>query len=60
MPPNVSWISYANLKYGGSYLDWEVEEVRLLLRVIPVFLVLIPYWSIYSQVSPRLSSFKLT
>ena len=39
------------MKYGGSFLDWEVDEVRFLFAVIPVFVVLLPYQTIYSQMN---------
>lgn len=48
--PRKSWLDRAMIKYGGSYLDSEVEEVKILGKIIVVFLVLIPYWSIYYQV----------
>ena len=41
----------ARLKYGGSFDDDTVESVKSVLRIIPVFLTIIMYWAIYSQVS---------
>ncbi|XP_077999201.1 solute carrier family 15 member 4-like [Glandiceps talaboti] len=34
---------------GGSYLEVHVEEVKSLGRIVPVFLTIIPYWTIYMQ-----------
>ena len=38
------------MKYGGSFLDWEVDEAKYVFAVIPVFIVLLPYMTIYNQV----------
>ncbi|XP_046841582.1 solute carrier family 15 member 4-like isoform X2 [Xenia sp. Carnegie-2017] len=47
----LSWLDYARIKYGGSYLDWEVDEVQFLVMVIPVLVVLLPFAIIYSQMN---------
>lgn len=44
------WLDKAKTCFGGKYTDREVEDVKLLLKVIPVFLLFIVYWIIYSQV----------
>ena len=44
------------MKNGGSFLDWEVDEVRFVLAVIPVFILLLPYQTIYNQVSSEWKS----
>lgn len=31
----------------------QVEEVRMVIRMLPVFLTTILYWTIYAQVLPR-------
>ena len=45
-----SSLDYAMMKYGGSYLDTDVEEVKTFGRVVVIFAILIPYWAIYFQV----------
>ena len=45
-----SWLDRAKVRYGGSFSDSQVEDVRSLLRLLPVFLMFIMYWTIYSQV----------
>ena len=48
--PIRSWLDRAMMKYGGSYLDSEVEDVKSLRKIIIIFVVLIPYWTTYFQV----------
>ena len=48
--PMKSWLDYAMMKYGGSYLDIDVEEVKTIFRIMVIFATLVPYWAIYYQV----------
>ena len=48
--PVKSWLDYAMMKYGGSYLDTDVEEVKTIARIMLIFATLVPYWTIYFQV----------
>ena len=50
-----SWLDYAMMKYGGSYLDTDVEEVKTIARVMLIFATLVPYWTclLYTSPSPR-------
>jgi len=49
--PNVNvWLDRAKNSFGGKYTEGQVEDVKSLLRVIPVFMLFIAYWTIYSQV----------
>lgn len=49
--PMKSWLDYAMMKYGGSYLDTDVEEVKTIARVMLIFATLVPYWTIYFQMN---------
>ena len=44
------WLDKAKINFGGKYTDKQVEDVKALLGVIPVFILFIVYWTIYSQV----------
>lgn len=50
---------------GGSYSNEMVDGVLALLRVLPIFILVIMYWAVYAQVRTRtrllfLSKFILT
>ncbi|XP_060577715.1 solute carrier family 15 member 4-like [Ruditapes philippinarum] len=48
-----SW-SHAHKDHGGSYSKEMIEGVKAVLRVIPVFILVIVYWAVYSQMSTSL------
>ena len=43
-------LDYARVRYGGPYLDGQVDTVSALIRILPVMATLIIYWTIYFQV----------
>ncbi|XP_063971234.1 solute carrier family 15 member 4-like [Lytechinus pictus] len=47
--PKVTFLDMAKKRYGGSFHDSMVEDVKSLKKVIGVFLVLVPYWMVYFQ-----------
>ena len=54
--PSISTrLDKAKSRYGGTFSETEVEDVKLLLRVIPVFILFVAYWAVYSQVKTRRS-----
>jgi len=51
IPHNISyaWIEDAAAERGGKYSEAQVEEVRLVVRMFPIFVTTIFYWIIYQQ-----------
>ena len=45
------WVDRAKQCYGGTYSNWEVEDVKKVYRLLPIFGTLILYWAVYIQVS---------
>lgn len=46
-----SFLDKAKCRYGGSFHETAVEDVKQLLKILCVFLTLLPYWMVYFQVS---------
>ena len=44
-------LDYAKSRFGGEFHDHVVEDVRVLGKILIVFLAIIPYWTVYFQVS---------
>ena len=44
------WLDRAKLCHGGSYSSWEVEDVKKVYRLLPIFGTFILYWTVYAQV----------
>ena len=51
-----SWVyglDRAKESLGGTYKDQRVEDVKSVLKIVPIFLTFILYWTIYGQVSVK-------
>ena len=46
-----TFLDYAKRQYQGPIIDRNVDDVKTLRKAVFVFLLLIPYWLVYSQVS---------
>ncbi|KAL0979474.1 hypothetical protein UPYG_G00185560 [Umbra pygmaea] len=52
--PNVprakpSILDGSKVTYGGRFPEEKVDEVKAVLKILPVFFALIPYWMVYFQ-----------
>ena len=45
------WLDRAKQRYGGTYSNWEVEDVKKVYRLLPIFGTFILYWTVSKQVS---------
>ena len=48
--PSITWLDRTKISEGGDFPDSEVEDVKTLLPIFPVFLTFIFYWTIFGQV----------
>ena len=44
------WMDGAKSRFGGKFGDDQVEDVKAVLRILPVFITFIFYFSVFSQV----------
>ena len=44
------WLDRAKQRYGDTYSNWEVEDVKKVYRLLPIFGTFILYWTVYNQV----------
>lgn len=49
--PRKHWLDKAKIKYGGKFSDSDVEEVKILFSILPVFGFTIIYCTCYYQIS---------
>jgi len=42
-------LDYARARYGGSFTDTAVDDIKQLGKIILVFIAMIPYWTVYYQ-----------
>lgn len=49
-----SWLDKAKESRGGQFSNGQVEDVKALLRIMPIFAMFIIYWTLYSQVNAHL------
>ena len=47
---DIHWLDQAKESFGGVWSEQRVEDVKSLLRIAPIFLTFILYWTIYGQV----------
>ncbi|EDO33176.1 predicted protein, partial [Nematostella vectensis] len=45
----IHWLDRAKESYGGAFSYHRVENVKSLIRLLPVFAMFIIYWTLYSQ-----------
>ena len=46
-----TWLDKAKRSFGGTYTEDRVEDVKTLKGIIPIFVLIIAYWTIYNQVN---------
>lgn len=47
--PEGGWLRLACSQHGGRFSERQVEEVSMVLRLVPTFCTSILYWTVYSQ-----------
>jgi len=43
-------LDYAKVRYGGSFHESAVDEIKVVGKIVLVFASLVPYWTVYHQV----------
>ena len=49
-PSPKEWLDRAKIRYGGKYTDKEVDDIKRVFNTFPVWLFLIVYFTLVSQV----------
>ena len=49
-PSPKEWLDRAKIRYGGRYTDREVDDIKRVVKTYPVWLFLIVYFMLLSQV----------
>ena len=45
-----SWFDRSKRTFGGPFLDMQVEDVKLVIKILPIFLCTIVFWPINFQI----------
>lgn len=45
-----TWLDRSKRIFGGPFFDMQVEDVKVLLKTLPIFLVTVVFWGISYQV----------
>lgn len=48
-PQPSSFLDHAKFRFGGTYHDNDVDDVKQLGKILVVFAALVPYWMVYYQ-----------
>lgn len=46
-----TWLDKAKRRFGGSFDEESVDGVKYVWRLLPFLMSMIPYWSVYNQMS---------
>ena len=51
-----TWLDLAKQSQGGSFTERDVDDIKAVFRLLPFLFFLIPYWSVYTQMSTSLQN----
>lgn len=55
-PTKPTWLDLAKQSQGGSFAERDVDDIKAVFRLLPFLFFLIPYWSVYTQMSTSLQN----